>query len=578
MSINKAAIILALCLFSMLNVGHWILDVKCYTPDTGIQSPKVGIQNAGYRLGPGDVIAITVDSVPNLSNQYTIPETGKIVFPELLQPLEVWGLTVKQSQSVLVELLTEYMYKPRVTVSILEYHSHKVLVLGSFHRPGKYELKRESVPLLDIILEAGGLLELKENDELVILRNASWSNLVKSAPEYGGASGSMQKIGIDLQALLRDGDLTQNVMVQAGDVIYLTSFFASDQYVYVAGGGHRGAGVVPYEHGLTAFKALLHAGVVIDNPQTLELVIVREQNNSQHFITTRVKFDPVNPGMGDLVLLPEDIVILPESTSQAVYVVGEVNKPGALPYQEDLSVLQAILDAGGMTKEAVEAKVRILRGDDRGRKQIPVDIDAILEKGDKTQNVTLMSGDIVVVPGMSLQADVMVTGKVNTPGIVPYEEGMTAMKAAFLAGGLSGNALKSQIRIMNSNGDIQPPFMLDISRAQAGDAGSSNPVLQPGDLMVILGPAQGNIISVLGKVRQPGIIEYEDGLTALQAVLRAGGFDQGAARSKVKVVRGEGREQQSFRANLEDLVDKGDRSGDVTLLPGDIVIVPETFF
>jgi polysaccharide export outer membrane protein len=79
-------------------------------------------------------------------------------------------------------------------------------------------------------------------------------------------------------------------------------------------------------------------------------------------------------------------------------------------------------------------------------------------------------------------------------------------------------------------------------------------------------------------VRQPGIIEYEDGLTALQAVLRAGGFDQGAARSKVKVVRGEGREQQSFRANLEDLVDKGDRSGDITLLPGDIVIVPETFF
>jgi len=96
--------------------------------------------------------------------------------------------------------------------------------------------------------------------------------------------------------------------------------------------------------------------------------------------------------------------------------------------------------------------------------------------------------------------------------------------------------------------------------------------------MVVLGSSPGNIISVLGKVRRPGIIEYEDGLTALQAVLRAGGFDRGAARSKVKIVRGEGEQQQNLRANLENLMEKGDRSGDITLLPGDIVVVPETFF
>jgi len=67
-------------------------------------------------------------------------------------------------------------------------------------------------------------------------------------------------------------------------------------------------------------------------------------------------------------------------------------------------------------------------------------------------------------------------------------------------------------------------------------------------------------------------------LTALQAILRAGGFDRGAARSKVRIVRGAGEQQQNLRANLENLMDKGDRSGNITLLPGDIVIVPETLF
>jgi len=546
-------------------------------------------QETDYRLGPDDIVSISVDSVPEISAQYTISETGDIVFPTLLPPLKAQGLTVGQLQASLTDLLTQYMYEPKVTVCIAEHHSHKVLVLGPFQRPGKYEFNREEIPLLDIIFEAGGLRELKDNDELVILRNPSKivtgdeSRVAAEQPvtRHPSAVSIMGSIRIDLQRLIRDGDLTENVMLQAGDVIYLSSFFDGEQYVYVAGGGQRGAGIVPYEQGLTAFKALLRAGVVPDDPQTLDLLIVRgrsEPFSDDQFITARLKFDPAHPDMGDVVLLPDDIVILPEA-SQVVYVVGKVNRPGGWAFKEGLTVLQAILDAGGMTRDAVGGKVKILREDgDAGRTQISVDMNAVLEKGDKDQNIPLQASDIVVVPGTSLQEDVMITGKVNTPGIVPYEEGMTAMKAIFLAGGLSNSSLKSQIRIMNRDGEIRPPFLLDVSKIQAGQAGISNPTIKPGDLMVVLGPAPGRIISILGRVRRPGIIDYEDDLTALQAVLRAGGFDEGAARSKVRIVRGEGKQQQNLRANLENLMDKGDQSGNIRLLPGDIVIVPETFF
>lgn len=570
----KKHIIFIFALLGVLGLGNISVSlVSSEANQLGLE-----IKDTDYRLGPGDVVTITVDLVDDISGQYIISETGRIMFPTLLPPMEVQGLTLEQLWATIVEALTEYMYDPRIAVTIDEYHSHKVLILGPFQRPGKYELKREKVPLLDIILDVGGIRELQENDELVIMRNPFSSELPKNDLQNPETLGMMQTINIDLAGLLRDGDLSQNVDIQSGDVIYLKSFFANDQFVYVTGGGRRGTGVIAYERGLTAFKALLRAGVTLDDPQALDIIIVREQAGHEQFITTKMKFNPANPGEGDIALMPEDIVILPETTSQVVYVAGEVQKPGTLPFKDGLTVLQAILDAGGMSKEAVGTKVNILREDAFERKQIPIDMEAVLKEGDKAQNIELMVGDIIVVPGMTLQADIMVTGKVTTPGMIPYEENMTAMKAIFLAGGIGGDTLQTQVRVVSLGSEVQEPFLLDLSRTRLEEPGPYNPILKAGDLMVVLGPDPGSIISILGKVQRPGIIEYEEGLTALKVILRSGGFARGAARSKVKIVRGEGGQKEELRANLENLMENGDASSDVALMPGDIIIVPETFF
>jgi polysaccharide export outer membrane protein len=528
-----------------------------------------------YLLGPGDFVSINVEFLPEISKTYVISDTGSITFPTLLPALKVQSLTVEQLQSLLLKVLTEYMYEPRITVSISEYHSHRILLLGPFQNPGNYILRKERSPLLDILTEAGGLREIKEGDELIILRALPSSN-----PENGNkvSPDMMQSIRVNLQKLLRDGDLTQNVMIQADDVIYVSSFFVAEQYVYVSGGGRRGAGAIPYEKGLTAFKALMRAGVTPDDPQMLDLIIIRGESEGGKFITTQLKFDPKSPGMGDVVLKPEDIVILPSVNSQVIYVAGEVNKPGALPYKEGLTVLQAVLDAGGMGKKAVGTKAKVLREDLQGRTQIPLDMDLILEKGDKTQNIALMPGDIIVIPSMTLKEDILITGKVNTPGLVPYEEDITLIKAIFLAGGLDNNMIKSEIRIMKKNGEVQPAFSFDVIKTQSVETSKYNPSLEPGDLVVVLGASPGNIVSVLGKVQRPGVIDYEEGLTVLQAILQSGGFSQGAARSKVGIMRGEKDKQQKIRVDLENLTDKNNRSRETILLPGDMVIVPETIF
>lgn len=544
--------------------------------EDGLPAPPIASSPKPYLLGPGDIVEITIDHIPKISSTYAVTAPGIIEFPTLLQPLRAAGLTVNQLEEVLMERLKRYIHQPSVAVRIREHHSHKILLLGPFATPGKYELEQEEVPLLDVVLEAGGLRELRENDKLIILRRGKAEPIERLA--NGDAfpraeNENLRSITIDINALLSDGDITQNVMVQSGDVIYISSFFEPGRrYIYVTG-GRKGAAAIPYEAELTALKALFQAGVVPDDLNTAQVQILREQAGVQQVLTVGLTRN--SPDNATNILQPGDIIILPDADRSMVYVMGRVNQPQAVLYQENLTILQAILKAGGFTQDAVSSKVRIVReGALSPENQLTVNVDAVLD-GDKTQNVTLEAGDIIVVPGRSLQADISVTGAVHNPGLIAYEDGLTLREVIIRAGSFSGGLLAAQIQIVSEAEDKKTTVHFDLANPSADTAGLR---LHPGDLIIVSSTTADEAISVLGSVASPGIIQFEEGLTILRAILHAGGFAQGAARSKVKIVRGEGPKQQTLRANLEALMDKGDKSQDIALRPGDIIIVPQSFF
>ncbi len=101
---------------AMLLISGWLLAVA----DADIQTVSLqlegsaGTRTEDYRLGPGDAISITVDSVDEISLQYTISKTGRIIFPMLLEPLKAQELTLEQLPLHLIKLLTQYMYEPRL--------------------------------------------------------------------------------------------------------------------------------------------------------------------------------------------------------------------------------------------------------------------------------------------------------------------------------------------------------------------------------------------------------------------------------------------------------------------------------
>jgi polysaccharide biosynthesis/export protein len=98
--------------------------------------------------------------------------------------------------------------------------------------------------------------------------------------------------------------------------------------------------------------------------------------------------------------IPEAVVtvVVEDFSGNRVYVIGQVNKPGMFIMNPELTVLQALSLAGGSTPFAKLDNVSILRGTGAAQKSLPFRYNQVVEGKSLQQNITLQSGDVVVVP------------------------------------------------------------------------------------------------------------------------------------------------------------------------------------
>jgi polysaccharide biosynthesis/export protein len=102
----------------------------------------------------------------------------------------------------------------------------------------------------------------------------------------------------------------------------------------------------------------------------------------------------------DLVILPNDAIFIPSFRDRNVYVMGAVTTPKSIPYRDGLTVVEALLDAGGFTKFANQNNTVIYRKNEKDEKKeiaIPVKVKNLINDGDLHQNTKLLPGDYVIV-------------------------------------------------------------------------------------------------------------------------------------------------------------------------------------
>ncbi len=85
-------------------------------------------------------------------------------------------------------------------------------------------------------------------------------------------------------------------------------------------------------------------------------------------------------------------------------------------------------------------------------------------------------------------------------------------------------------------------------------------------------------VRVLGEAQKPVALPYQAGMTVLDVMVAVGGLTEFAAGNRAVLIRGKGADRNSYRLRLDDLLRKGNISANVPMLPGDVVLIPESMF
>ena len=83
-------------------------------------------------------------------------------------------------------------------------------------------------------------------------------------------------------------------------------------------------------------------------------------------------------------------------------------------------------------------------------------------------------------------------------------------------------------------------------------------------------------VRVLGEAQKPTALPFQAGMTVLDVMVAVGGLTEFAAGNRAVLIRGQGENRQSYRIKLDNLLRKGDISANVPVLPGDVILIPES--
>jgi polysaccharide export outer membrane protein len=134
----------------------------------GADAPKAAVSLTDYVIGTGDVLHVSVWDEPLLTVTATVRPDGKISIP-LLDDVSVSGMTPDGLQKSLIDKLTRFVHKPRVTVTVQEIHSRLVFITGEVQRPGAYSLVA-SMNVVQLVARSGGFTDFAKQKKIYVLR------------------------------------------------------------------------------------------------------------------------------------------------------------------------------------------------------------------------------------------------------------------------------------------------------------------------------------------------------------------------------------------------------------------------
>jgi polysaccharide export outer membrane protein len=178
-------------------------------PELPVAHQRAGVpapSSPDYLIGPNDTLSVHVWRNPDLTITVPVRPDGRISVP-LIEDLQAAGKTPTALARDVEGMLARYVQDPIVTVIVTGFvgpFAQQVRVVGEAARPQALAF-RESMTMLDVMIQVGGLTPFAAGNRAVLVRN-------------GKSEGSFR---LRLADLVKDGDVSANVDVMPGDVVII---------------------------------------------------------------------------------------------------------------------------------------------------------------------------------------------------------------------------------------------------------------------------------------------------------------------------------------------------------------------
>jgi protein involved in polysaccharide export with SLBB domain len=555
-----------------------------------------GPVDAGYRMGPGDVLVLILTGDVEQAHTLEVNREGFIVIPQVGQ-IYVANLTLDQLDDLLYARLGRVYSGVRrgagatttFKVTVARLRRNQIFVVGEVTRPGSYQVSAAGTTL-SALYAAGGPTEQGSFRRILIRRG---NTLVDS---------------VDLYDFLLEGNGRSDVRLQNGDVVFTP---VHGPQVKITGKVVRPA-IYELKPGETLRDLLRAAGGFETGAlgQRVQIHRILPAEHREPGGRERVVIDlgadqftdPLGPAFpmsaGDSV----NVFAVSDRPRGFVTVRGNVWIDGPVGFRRGMKLSDAIRLAGGPKPDVYLGQILVSRlRSDSTRIQLrssfrdstgAIDQDLVLEDEDEIEVFSRTSFRPVRY--------VAITGAVRRPGRLPYREGMTLRDAVLLASGLTEDALLGEAEIARLPGEREEGKVAETIRVQLdstflferdrdsqylGPPGMPGPaggapsvILKPYDNILILRQPDWELqrtVVIAGQVRFPGRYSLRTRTDRLRDLIeRVGGLTDEAYPTGVEFYRSLNRAGR-IGVDLPQVLKNAKHRDNLILAGGDSIFIPE---
>ena len=445
-------------------------------------------------------------------------------------------------------------------------------IAGNVKRPATYELKNEN-DLLSLIEMAGGIIPTAYTQQIQVERIQKNERHIV--------------MDIDDKNLTESGD----VLLQDGDLVKVFSIVDKDVNVVFLNGNVKRPGKYEYKPGMRIRDLIKDTADLLQETH-FEYALIKRlvppdlREELIPFNLGKLLFD--NDAESNIELSSQDRIYIFSIWSfrdkPSIAVEGEVRSPGRSAFAENTRVRDALLNAGGLTKNAYLRKGELIRTDNKREfRTIYFNVARAMDN-DPEENLFLRDEDRIIIHSMweeKWKESVSISGEVKDQKTYDLTEAMTVSDLIFKAGGLTRNTYMNDTELYRTDWKTKEVTLqnIDLQKALAGDP-MYNVKLKDLDRLVVHSTWEQvykKSVSIAGEVTNPGTYQYTENMTVRDLVFASGNVLEsaylGEAEISSQVIKdGRSARIEHAKINLKKALDN-DPSHNLPLKPYDRLFV-----